>query len=304
MFRYQKQLNRGIWLLNAGLLVGLGCFGKQLLLPDRQSPIIHAQGTQSVAKVPNIATEDKNDAHLDLIIESGLFGGDEDASLSDKASLMLEAEEKPALPKEFPLNLRLLGTVAGSVTTSFAVLEDLDARQQDVFKVGDLVQKARVEKILQNRIVVAYEGELWPLDVSEAEGANAAKMGQVVSDAHPVQEGHVKDILMAMSDSEILVNTIASDNSVRALSRATKGLSFSSGGGKDGIKLTGVSRSPVGRLIGLKDGDLIRSVNGHAVHNKRKAAQVLRKARKLEQARFGIVRDQQAKTLSFKPGLW
>lgn len=308
MVGYQKQSIRFIWLVNLGLLAGLGYFIHGWLLSQKQSPVMQAENTLSGTNVTSLVpkTEDTNNVQWDAIAESGLFGKNaQQVGLAAKASLPLETVVKPVPKKEFPLKLRLLGTVAGSPATSFAVLEDMDAKQQDIFKVGDMICKARVEKILQNRIVMAYEGQLWPLDVSQGEGGTTLTRNRVVSAGDPPQEGRVKDVLMAMSDSEVLVNTLASDSTVRALSQATKGLSFaSSQGGEDGIKLSGVSKSPVGRLIGLKEGDLIRSVNGRSVGNKRKAAQVLMKARKLGRAEFGIVRDHQEKTLSFKPGLW
>ena len=305
---YQKQSIRFIWLVNLGLLAGLGYFIHGWLLSQKQSPVMQAENTLSGTNVTSLVpkTEDTNNVQWDAIAESGLFGKNaQQVGLAAKASLPLETVAKPVPKKEFPLKLKLLGTVAGSPATSFAVLEDMDAKQQDIFKVGDVICNARVEKILQNRIVVAYEGQLWPLDVGQGEGGLTPTKNQVVSAGDPSQEGRVKDVLMAMSDSEILVNTLASDSTVRALSQATKGLSFaSSQGGEDGIELSGVAKSPVGRLIGLKEGDLIQSVNGRSVGNKRKAAQVLMKARKLGRAEFGIVRDHQKKTLSFKPGLW
>jgi len=311
VLKYQKQLIRFIWLVNLGLLVGLGYFIQARLLPEKQSPMVRTEKTQPASNVASFSTiaEEANDVQLDLIAGSGLFGKNSQAGLLGNASLLAETKKNPIPPKKFPLNVKLLGTVAGSLTNSFAVLEDLDAKQQDVYRVGDVIQEARLEKIFQNRIVVAYEGELWPLDVGLTERRNVVGKGtsstQVGAETDLRQEGRIKDILMAMSDSEILVNTLASDNTVRALSQATEGLSFAAGQGSEGgIKLTGVAKSPVGRLIGLKEGDLIRSVNGHAVRNKRKAAQVLMKARKLGRAEFGIVRDHQEKTLSFKPGLW
>ena len=307
MVGYQKHSVRFIWLVNLGLLVGLGYFARVWLLSEQQSPMIDATATQPAnhTSTPQPLTNDINEIPADLNIGTALFGKHVEVKPPEKPSLLSKKPERPILPKKFPLNVKLLGTVAGSPATSFAVLEDLDAKQQDIFKVGDMIQKARVETILQNRIVVAYEGQLWPLDVGLSEGRNTTQSRQVASVTKAPQEGHVKDILMAMSDSEILVNSLASNNAIRAVSQAAKGLSFTaSRGAEDGIKLSGISKSPLGRLIGLQEGDLIRSVNGRAVNNKRKAAQVLRKARKLGQAEFGLVRNHQEKTLSFKPGLW
>jgi len=58
------------------------------------------------------------------------------------------------------------------------------------------------------------------------------------------------------------------------------------------------------QLVGLRDGDVIEAVNGHVVQNQRKAAQVLRKARRLGSAEIELVRGQERKSLAFRAGSW
>jgi S1-C subfamily serine protease len=62
--------------------------------------------------------------------------------------------------------------------------------------------------------------------------------------------------------------------------------------------------SAIAQLVGLRDGDVIQAVNGHLVPNQRKAAQVLRKARKLGSAEIELARGQERKTLAFRAGSW
>jgi len=71
-----------------------------------------------------------------------------------------------------------------------------------------------------------------------------------------------------------------------------------------GLRVSGLGDSTMAALVGLRDGDVIQSINGQSVPNRRKATQVLKKARQLGSARLQLLRGQEQKSLAFHAGSW
>ncbi|MCP4707620.1 MAG: hypothetical protein GY869_03260 [Planctomycetes bacterium] len=67
------------------------------------------------------------------------------------------------------------------------------------------------------------------------------------------------------------------------------------------MRITKLENVKNAKLLGLKDGDVIRLVNGQLVTNKQKAFQVIRKARTQPFLDVEIQRDSFTKTISFPP---
>jgi type II secretory pathway component PulC len=75
-------------------------------------------------------------------------------------------------------------------------------------------------------------------------------------------------------------------------------------GSSDGLCLSGLEDSILAQLAGLRNGDVIHAINGHPVPDQKKAAQVLRKARKLGAAQVQLARGQEKRSLAFSAGAW
>ncbi|GAI89781.1 unnamed protein product [marine sediment metagenome] len=67
----------------------------------------------------------------------------------------------------------------------------------------------------------------------------------------------------------------------------------------EGLKITGLENMRGAEDLGLKNGDIIRTVNGHRLTGKQKAYQIFKKARSQEAMNIELLRDNETKTLSF-----
>ncbi len=67
----------------------------------------------------------------------------------------------------------------------------------------------------------------------------------------------------------------------------------------EGLKITGLENIRVAEDLGLKNGDIIRTVNGHRLTSKQKAYQIFKKARSQEAMNIELLRKNETKTLSF-----
>lgn len=229
---------------------------------------------------------------------------DPSQSDKDKAGGLTESQAQAKLP--FPF--RLLGTVASDAATSYAVLEAAETKAQDIYRVGQAIGDARLERIEQNRVVVLRNGSRKTLElVLTGQPATPAPAVEVAA-APPAIPSGPEALLRVAGGGDRQINMAASSSQV---SQATQ--SFLSriklspsivDGNSVGLRISGLGDSLMAQVVGLKDGDVIQSVNGHPVTSQTKAVQVLSKARKLGTAELGFQRDQEKKSLAFRTSAW
>jgi type II secretion system protein C len=310
MKRYQKQSIKLMWLVNLGLLFVFGYALKIFLTSNqREEPSTGQEIAHSAnSNTGNVALSAQSDVNSTLILERNIFGKGGRAK-PEVQKIPVENKHKAVESAMAQLGIKLLGTVAGDQAVSFAVLKDSKTDKQDIYQEGDTIQGARLEKILANRVVVVFHGERLVLNVASTEGRAMSSRPTVTRAAKPPvpvsMQGRIKDVLMAASPSEFLVNRIASGNSVQRLAQGLRDLTLEANReGPAGLKVTGVAKSPVARMIGLRDGDVIRRINGLSVGSLTEAGQVLRNARNAGIADIKLTRGQKEKTLSLRPSIW
>jgi len=224
-------------------------------------------------------------------------------SSSDSGEVADQTQTQATRPPLF----RLLGTVASDERDSYAVLEMIETKAQDIYRIGQTIGDARIDRIEQNRVVVVRDGSREILELiltgqpSTHTPTNAALPPSIA------QSGP-EELLRIMADGNRQINTAASTSQASQMARSFLSkieLSPSVVDGESvGLRISGLEDSTMAQLIGLKDGDVIQSVNRHPVTSRRKAVQVLRKARRLGSAELGLMRDQQSKSLVFRTSSW
>jgi general secretion pathway protein C len=240
-----------------------------------------------------------------LIVETDLFGTRLNETSQNVELAAKSVAVKAEVQEELPFNL--LGTVASDEGDSYAILEDNGTKSQDIYRVGDSIGNARIDSIEQNRIVVLTTGGRAVLDLVLT-GQRSKPAKTMAKSNGPVQEVDPQKVLRVVANDERQINTRAlGSRGGRATRSYLESLAFSShivDGQASGLRVSGIQDSTLARLVGLRNGDVIESINGHSVPNRRKAAQVMKKARQLGSARLQLVRDEGKKSLSFRTGTW
>ncbi len=208
-----------------------------------------------------------------------------------------------------PLPFRLLGTVASEERDSYAVLEATETKVQDIYRVGQTIGDARIDRIEQNRVVVLRDGRREVLElVLTGQPPAPTPAAAVAALPPPVAPPSPEDLVRVATNGNRQINTAASSSEASQaaqsfLSRIKLSPSIVDGESV-GLRISGLEDSTMAQLIGLKDGDVIQSVNRHPVTSRSKAVQVLSKARRLGSAELGLMRDQQSKSLVFRTSSW
>ena len=86
--------------------------------------------------------------------------------VNDSESLLTEDEDH----EETTLKLVLLGTVVGDEMDARAIIIDEKEKKQDLFRIGDSVQNARIQKIVRGKVILDVNGRVEALTIKERKG--------------------------------------------------------------------------------------------------------------------------------------
>ena len=252
---------------------------------------------------PNQETADS--VNPDIILERDIFNTSNIAlpQQNPPTENVAPVVVKPVASKT--LDLRLLGTVAGDGEIGCAIIENTKTKIQDLYKTGDIVDGARIEKIERNSIVLLNDGveERLNLYVASQDNTDSVALVQETPVVKPVEEIKPEDIIKVTSPTERQVNKnafLAKIGGIEAILNTVQIDTHKTDGQEDGLQINGLEGLSMAKFVGLKNGDIIQVINGQTVNNERKAFQVLRKARSLSSFDLELKRGTENKTLSFK----
>lgn len=162
--------------------------------------------------------------------------------------------------EETQLKLKLWGTVSGDAQNAYAVIEDLQKREQNLYRVGDSVQDATVKVILREKVVLNVSGKdevLAMEDITQA-GSRAAVRRPVSPSPRRFAKGAVRkqriSIRRSMIDQSLdNVNKLMTEIAIRPH--------------EDGLSLSNIKPNSVFRRMGLRNGDVLVGINGQEIRS-------------------------------------
>lgn len=233
-----------------------------------------------VKKSVEVSVEDYS-----AIVERNIFGST-DSSRADR----------PAKSAEKELNLALVGTVCGSTGVSRALIQDNKTKRLELYKTGQSVAGARIKSIEEDAVILLHNGQRKILKLNRTGGHNKNNMrvpsSQTIRNADKV----VKPV---ESVKQPLTQNVTQISYVEAILTKAVIEPYTVNGQIEGLRITGLENIPMAKILGLKDGDVIRVVNGHQLTSKQKALQVFKKARSQATMSIEILRGDETKELSF-----
>lgn len=240
-------------------------------------------------RLPNLSLDD-----YAKIAESDLFGTSSQITGSGKLTLTPDSV-RHSVSEE--LNLVLIGTVSGSVSVARAVIKNLKTNLSGLYKTGQVVGNARIDSIEANAVILFRNGKTERLPITSWVSKNKVSNKTVASITtnNPKRNVLRKDPTRAKTTvgirskisrvEEILAKTVIRPHVVD--------------GQTEGLEISGLENLNFANRFGLKNGDVIRSVNGHRLTSKQKAYQVFKKARTRKTVSFELLRNNKYKNISF-----
>lgn len=232
-----------------------------------------------------------------IIVERNIFG-------YSGLSPIKENPQREKLEAPFGVivvQLRLLATVAGDDQVACAVIENLKSKVQSIYKTGDIIEGARIERIDRNKIVLLYEEQSEVLNLCISRGA----LDTVEKNEEPVmaEKRNTAPYIKAISSAKQAINPKAYISKVQGMEAFLKKMEvtpYIEDGEEKGLCIAGLDDLNMAGYFGFENGDVIQTINGQMLTGKQKAFQVLKKARSQSSLNFQLLRNQHKLDLSFE----
>lgn len=277
-------------------LVLLLCFVivRTVIIPQHPAEIftpVSVVGTENVSANGTENAVETSVKDYSAIVERDIFGIADSSPLADKSLPDIVARSA-----EEELGLALLGTVCGSAEVSRAIIQDTKTKMLNLYKTGQNVAEARIKSIEENAVILLHNGQRKKLTLNRTGKHNENNMqapssqtfgesGKAIKPVLPVKQPLTEVPTRTAHVVAMLTNVVIDPYTVN--------------GQVEGLRITGLENIPIAKAFGLKDGDIIREVNGHRLTSKQKALQVFKKARSQPTMSVELLRDGETKELSF-----
>ena len=210
-------------------------------------------------------------------------------------------EKAPEAAAPTQLKLKLWGTAVFDKGNSFSIIEDLGARKQGVYGVNATVPgNATVKAIEWKRVILTHNGRDEILELEEPKaGAGPARQVAAAPAAAPGQPGTG---IQQTSENEFQVSKAEVDTALENMSQLftqIRAVPHFEGGQSIGFRLFAIRRGSLFDRIGLKNGDIIRSINGNEMTDPSKAMALLQELRDANNLDVEITRNQQPQKLTY-----
>jgi general secretion pathway protein C len=180
--------------------------------------------------------------------------------------------------KQTDLKLKLWGTVTGQNKGAYAVIEDTKAREQNLYRAGDTIQKAVVKLILREKVVLKVGENDEILAMEENIGRGGGRAGR--KDARSSSRTSAQKLPVSRSARKIKLRADqiekAMENLGELMEQATLRPHIEDGQAA-GISITGIKPNAIFRKMRLRNGDIITGVNGNSIESVEDAVKVVEK---------------------------
>jgi general secretion pathway protein C len=218
-----------------------------------------------------------------------------------------EAKSKEAVKSTEPLkktdlNVELIGTVVGAPENSFAIIEDHQSREQELYQVDDMVQdQARVVSISRCRVVILRGTSEEIIECPEPDAKTKKRSPPVRYTGATKKEGEFA--VKKVSDTEFVVDESEVENAlgnINQLLTQIRVVPNFQDGKADGFKVFAIKPQSIFAKVGLKNGDVIRKVNDNDITSPEKAFQIFQELRNEKNLSIEITRRGKTQNFSYE----
>jgi general secretion pathway protein C len=208
----------------------------------------------------------------------------------------------PEAPVATPLKLKLWGVaVHDDSRRSYSIIEDLGARKQGVYAINAPVPGgATVKAIEWDKVILNHNGKEEVLELASKSPLGLPPKPNPAAAAPP--PGPTGNGIQATSETEFIVPRSEVDSALENMSQLftqIRAVPHFEGGQSIGFRLFAIRRGSLFDKIGLKNGDIITSINGNPMNDPSKAVGLLQELRDARNLDVDILRNQQPSKLQY-----
>jgi general secretion pathway protein C len=188
-------------------------------------------------------------------------------------------------PPPSPLSLTLIGTFVTDGQEPYAIIEDKKKQTQDMFLLGDSIfEQATLKKIHQDRVEIERLGKLEVLRLDDFGGGDS-----------PTGDG------ISSNGDDFVVDEAELDKGLENLPlllTQARAVPYFKDGRSIGLRLFAIKTGSLYEKIGLKNGDILKSINGNSLAD---ITQALKLFEQLKQERsINLVLEREKQDREFK----
>lgn len=206
-----------------------------------------------------------------------------------------------------PLKLKLWGVAVHRDGHSYSIIEDLAAKKQGVYGIGDDVPGgATVKAVEWDRVILDHNGrdEILELAVKASLGTQkaAAPATSPAASAPAQPAAGSGGGIQATGENEYVVARSEVDSALENMSQLltqVRAVPHFEGGTSVGFRLFAIRRGSLFDRIGLKNGDIITAINGNPMNDPGRAVAVLQELRDVRRLDVTALRNQQQLNLGY-----
>jgi len=217
-------------------------------------------------------------------------------------SIPAEAPKATGPPPKTPLRLKLWGVALHKDGPSSCVIEDLSNHKQQLYHEGETVPgEAKVTRVEWERVILTRDGKEEILDLStEARPPGMAAPAASVASAAP---GSADEHIQLTGDGQYVIDRSEVDGALENMSQLftqIRAVPHFEGGRSTGFRLFAIRQNSLFDKIGLKNGDIIQSINGQELTDPSRALAMFQELRNQNELTVQVMRNRESKTLSYQ----
>ncbi|MGH7818897.1 MAG: type II secretion system protein GspC [Candidatus Binatia bacterium] len=191
------------------------------------------------------------------------------------------------------LKAKLLGTAPGEGTDSFAIIEDQNTKKQELYRIGDQIQGRTLHRVEWDHVVLRNADREEILKIAEAGGGVP---GVAVASA-------ASETIQAISDNDYRIDRSEVDQAMQNLNQLftqIRAVPHFQDGKASGFRLFAIRRNSIFEKIGLKNGDIVSSINGNELSDPARAMELFQQLKDEGRISVEVTRNRQPTTLSYE----
>jgi general secretion pathway protein C len=201
------------------------------------------------------------------------------------------------------LDIILLGTVTGDNENAYAVIEDKSKRTQDIYHIGDNVKSAVLKNIFRNKVVIRFNGkdEILLKDENQDQKGTSSSSFPGFSGMEP--PGGTPPTGESGPTQTIMLNRTELENALSNVQEVMTQASIQphmQDGVVDGLTITGVKAGSIFRRAGLRNGDIVKGVEGMEIKSQEDLLSLYGNLKNMESVGLQIIRRGRERNIVLK----
>jgi general secretion pathway protein C len=192
------------------------------------------------------------------------------------------------------LKAKLLGTAPGAGMDSFAIIEDVSNKTQQLYRVGDKLQDRTLTRVEWDRVML-----------KGVQGEEVLRIVEPSGEAKPptMASGPVVGGIEKRSDTEFVIDRSEIDKAMENLNQLftqMRAVPHFQDGKAAGFRLFAIRADSVFEKLGLKNGDVVSRINGNDLTDPARAMSLIQELRAEGRITLDVNRNRQPTTLTYE----